>query len=63
MVQVTYLCYIERKDQRGHWYWIYYATNGEAIARSTESYVNRNDCERSIALMQGSKDDPIFYYD
>ncbi|MFC6282878.1 MULTISPECIES: DUF1508 domain-containing protein [Polaromonas] len=34
----TYPCYSEKKDNSGHWYWIYYASNGEAIARSSESY-------------------------
>lgn len=60
---VTYPCYWERKDNSGHWYWIYYATNGEAIARSSESYVNRGDCEYSISLVKNSKDDPVFYSD
>jgi uncharacterized protein YegP (UPF0339 family) len=63
MAEVTYPCYIQRKDQRGHWYWIYYARNREEIARSSESYVNRSDCTNSIRLMQVSADDPIFYYD
>ena len=63
MAQVTYPCYIERKDQRSHWYWIYYARNGEAIARSSESYVNHSDCTHSIGLVQSSNDDPVFYYD
>ena len=46
---VTYPCYWEKKDKSGHWYWIYYASNGEEIARSSESYVNRSDCEHSIS--------------
>ncbi len=37
MADVTYPCYIQRKDQSGNWYWIYYAKNGEEIARSSES--------------------------
>ena len=60
---VTYPCYWERKDARGHWYWIYYARNGEAIARSSESYVSRSDCEHSIGLLKGSASDPIYYND
>lgn len=59
----TYPCYIERKDQRGHWYWIYYAKNGEAIARSSESYVKRSDCSHGITLVKASSADPLFYYD
>jgi uncharacterized protein YegP (UPF0339 family) len=63
MVDVTYPCYIQRKDTQGLWYWIYYARNGTAIARSSESYVNRSDCEHSIRLVQASTTDPIFYAD
>ena len=61
MADVIYPCYFERKDQRGHWYWIYYARNGEEIARSSESYVNRSDCEHSIDLAKNSKSDPVYY--
>ena len=63
MSDITYPCYIERKDNRGHWYWIYYASNGEAIARSSESYVNRSDCEHSINLVKNSKNDKIWYFE
>lgn len=62
MVEVTYPCYIERKDQRGDWYWIYYAKNGKAIARSSESYVKHSDCTHSITLVQNSNGDSIFHY-
>lgn len=61
MAQVTYPCYWEKKDNGGFWYWIYYAKNGKAIARSSESYVKRSDCSHSIDLVKGSKDDPVFY--
>ena len=62
MADVTYPCYIQRKDQSGNWYWIYYAKNGEEIARSSESYVRRDDCTHSINLVKNSSGDPIFYY-
>jgi uncharacterized protein YegP (UPF0339 family) len=61
MSEVSYPCYWQRKDGRGHWYWIYYARNGEAIARSSESYVNRSDCLHSIGLLKNSKDDEVYY--
>lgn len=61
MAEVTYPCYWEKKDNRGHWYWVYYAKNGEAIARSSESYIRRSDCEHSIDLVKNSKSDPVFY--
>lgn len=63
MADVTYPCYWEKKDQSGGWYWIYYAKNGKAIARSSESYVSRSDCTHSISSVKGSKDDQIFYTD
>lgn len=61
MATVTYPCYWEKKDQSGQWYWIYYASNGEAIARSSESYIRRSDCEHSINLMKNSSSSPIFF--
>jgi uncharacterized protein YegP (UPF0339 family) len=63
MADVTYPCYWQKKDNSGGWYWIYYAGNREPIARSSESYVNRSDCEHSINLVKNSKSDPIFYSD
>lgn len=63
MSDITYPCYIERKDNRGHWYWIYYASNREEIASSSESYVNRSDCERSIQLVKGSAAHKVWYFD
>lgn len=61
MATVTYPCYWMRKDNKGHWYWIYYASNKEEIARSSESYVKRSDCEHSIKLVKGSSGAPEFY--
>jgi len=60
MADVTYPCYQQKTDSSKQWYWVYYARNGEAIARSSESYVNRSDCAHSIALMKGSGSDPVF---
>lgn len=61
MAEVTYPCYWEKKDNSGYWYWIYYASNGKAIARSSESYVKRSDCEHSIDLLKASSKDKVFY--
>lgn len=61
MATVTYPCYWEKKDTSGGWYWIYYASNGKAISRSSESYVAHADCTHSITIMQNSKVSPIFY--
>lgn len=60
-LSVTYPCYWQKKDQSGYWYWVFYAANGEAISRSSESYVNRSDCLHSIKLMQSSSSAAIFY--
>lgn len=61
MATATYPCYKQSKDAKGEWYWVYYAKNGEAISRSSESYINRGDCTHSIHLMQKSGSDPIYY--
>lgn len=50
----TYPCFVQTKDRSGHWYWIYYAVNAEQIARSSESYVAKADCEHGIDLMKAS---------
>lgn len=61
MASVTYPCFWQKKDSSGFWYWIYYAGNAEAIARSSESYVRRSDCEHSINLLKGSSTAKVFY--
>ena len=61
MATVTYPCYWQKKDVKGQWYWIYYASNGEAISRSSESYVRRTDCTHSITLMKASSGSKVFY--
>ena len=58
---LTYPCYWLRKDAKSEWYWVYYAKNGEAIGRSSESYKEYDDCMHSVGLMQGSGDDPVYY--
>lgn len=63
MAEDKYPCYKERKDASGHWYWIYYAKNGEELARSSESYVKRSDCLHCINLVKASKGDPVYYYE
>ncbi|WP_232631198.1 YegP family protein [Methylobacterium sp. Leaf118] len=56
----TYPCYKQQKDNKDQWYWVYYAKNGEKIARSSESYVSRSDCEHSIKLIKVSGNDPVY---
>jgi uncharacterized protein YegP (UPF0339 family) len=59
MAAETYPCFKQKKDSKGQWYWIYYAKNKEEIARSSESYIKRADCEHSITLVKNSKNDPV----
>lgn len=61
MATVTYPCYWQKKDSSGGWYWIYYASNGKAIARSSESYVARADCTHSINIMKATSSADVFY--
>ena len=60
MAGITYPCDRQRKDNGGQWYWVYHAANGEAIGRSSESYVKQADCERSITIMKNSSSAPVF---
>ncbi|HEX8431384.1 MAG TPA: DUF1508 domain-containing protein [Longimicrobium sp.] len=60
MADVTYPCYRQKKDNSGYWYWVYYASNGKAISRSSESYANKSDCGNSISIMQRSSSSPIY---
>nr|WP_244276496.1 DUF1508 domain-containing protein [Methylobacterium indicum] len=48
------------KDNREEWRWTYHASNGYAIAVSSEGYKHRSDCERSIQIMQGSHSSPVW---
>lgn len=57
---LKYPCYVMRKDQSGGWYWLYYASNARAIARSSESYVAKSDCEHSIHIVKQSGNAPVY---
>ncbi|MBW7894883.1 MAG: DUF1508 domain-containing protein [Opitutaceae bacterium] len=43
-----------KKDAKGQYYWIFYASNHEEIARSSESYLRKADCLHSIAIIKRS---------
>lgn len=57
---LSYPCYWMYKDVRGQWRWVYYASNAEEIAVSSESYVRKADCERSIQIMKASHDSDVY---
>lgn len=42
------------RDNRNEWRWTYDASNGRTIAVSSEGYVRKSDCERSIEIMKAS---------
>jgi uncharacterized protein YegP (UPF0339 family) len=60
MATRPYPSYWMYKDNRGEWRWKYDASNYETIAVSSEGYKNRRDCDRSITIMKGSSDSPIW---
>ena len=41
-------------DKQMGWYWVFYAGNGEEIARSSESYNDLSDCQHSIDLIKST---------
>ena len=43
----------------GEWYWRYKSKNGRTIARSTDGYKNKSDCEHSISLIKTSAFDEV----
>jgi uncharacterized protein YegP (UPF0339 family) len=48
------------KDAKNQWRWTYEASNGKTIAVSSESYIKRSDCDRSIEIMKQSKNSPVW---
>jgi uncharacterized protein YegP (UPF0339 family) len=51
--------YRKYEDRSRQWRWTFYASNGEEIGVSSESYVSEADCDRSIALMKASYSAPV----
>ncbi len=61
MPNLTYPCFWQKTDESGRWYWIYYAPDGNAVARSSETYVNRSDCTDAVEIVKNAECDPLFY--
>ena len=55
--------YVAYRDTRGEWRFTFYASNGEAIAVSSEGYVNKFDCLHGIDLLKGSANAPVYIRD
>lgn len=60
MATRPYPSYWIYRDRTGLWRWTYEASNGKTIAVSSESYVRKIDCERSIELMKLSSSSPVW---
>lgn len=41
-----------KQDNSNGYYWLFYASNGKVISRSSESYVRKTDCESSINIQK-----------
>ncbi len=48
------------RDNRGEFRWTYEASNGRTISVSSEGYVAKADCVRSIDIMKASYASPVF---
>lgn len=57
---LTYPCYYLYKDAAGYWRWTYYASNGKVIGVSSESYINKADCQRGIDIMKASYSSAVY---
>jgi uncharacterized protein YegP (UPF0339 family) len=53
------MSYTKYRDTSYQWRWRYQA-NGRIIAVSSEAYVNEADCDRSITIMKGSANVPVY---
>jgi len=47
------------KDASSQWRWRLVAANHQIIATSSESYVNKQDCLKAIALVKSSSSAPV----
>jgi uncharacterized protein YegP (UPF0339 family) len=50
--------YEVHQDSSRQWRWRYVASNGKIIAVSSEAYVGKADCLRSIEIMKESENSP-----
>jgi uncharacterized protein YegP (UPF0339 family) len=41
-----------RKDSNHQWYWTFQADNNKTIARSSESYIQREACLHSVKIVK-----------
>ncbi len=48
-----------RQPGNRKWRWRLWSANNKVIARSDDSFFNKSDCARSIALTKSSGDAPV----
>lgn len=61
MATRTFPSYWVYRDNRNEFRWSYEASNGRTIAVSSEGYVRKSDCLRSIDIMKGSSNSPVWW--
>ena len=44
--------YVVYQDSKNEWRWTFYASNGEALAVSSEGYRQESECNRAIEIVQ-----------
>lgn len=57
---LTYPCFYMYKDTAGYWRWTYYSSNAKAISVSSESYVQKADCQRGVDIMKASYGSTVY---
>jgi uncharacterized protein YegP (UPF0339 family) len=48
------------RDKDGNWRWNFAAGNGKVVAASSVAYLRREGCIRSIQIMKGSAQIPVW---
>jgi uncharacterized protein YegP (UPF0339 family) len=61
MAAISYPCFWLRKDLSGAWYWVYHDGQGEIVARSSSTFARYDDCRRSVDLIKGAAQHPVYY--
>lgn len=57
---LKYPCYWMYKDNQNLWRWVYYGSNGEEIAVSSESYTTKQNCLNSVNIMKASSNSATY---